>query len=309
MVNKPFKALFVFFLSCISLTLFANEKKVEVVRTVSAQSDTDTAHSYFTSLISLALNLSEPKFGEAQLVVSSEPMTQGRWFRLLDGSAYLDVVWAGASIARDVDYRLIPVDLLGGILGIRAVIIRKSDRHKFLAIKSREDLKGLTACQGQHWPDTAILEAAQLSVLTVNKFESNFLMLSKGRCDYFPRGIHEGYSEIEQYHMLNGNDLVIFDDFLITYPFNMWFYVDKDNNALAERLTYGLEMAIANGSFLKLMQEHAVTSHLFPLKKWNNRTLIQLSNPLHRPTDGASSWWLLEKYPFYQQLKWDGHNP
>ncbi|ASJ96828.1 hypothetical protein [Shewanella marisflavi] len=281
----------------------------QVIRTSAAQSANDTAHSYFTALISLSLDLTEPEFGPAQLVVSTESITQGRWFRLLENSRYLDVVWAGAQPQRNRDYRAIPIDILGGILGVRSLIIRKGDRYKFTQIQTIEDLAKYTACQGQHWPDTDILKSAGLPVLTVNRFESNFLMLSKGRCDYFPRGIHEGYSEIEQYHVINGNDLVLFDDLLLAYPFNMFFYVDKANVDLAERLKLGLERAIDSGEILELMRRHPVTGHLFPLAKWHEPVLLQIDNPLHVEVSDGRPWWLLPSFGFYRALSWANNNP
>ena len=281
----------------------------QIIRTSAAQSVNDTAHSYFTALITLSLYLTEREFGPAQLVISTEAITQGRWFRLLENSRYLDVVWAGAEPQRNRDYFAIPIDILGGILGVRSLIIRKSDRYKFTQIQTIDDLSKYTACQGQHWPDTDILKSAGLPVLTVNRFESNFLMLSKGRCDYFPRGIHEGYSEIEQYHVINGNDLVLFDDLLLAYPFNMFLYVDKANSDLAKRLKLGLERAIDSGELVELMRRHPVTAHLFPLSKWNEPVLLQIDNPLHVEVIDGRPWWLLPSFGFYSELSWAKNTP
>ena len=289
----------------ILLPLYNNaaDKKLNIVRTIAPQSDTDTAHLFFTDIIQLALDHSQDKYGPSQLVLSTTSMTQGRWFRMLKNSIYLDITWGGSNTERENNFKAIPIDLLGGILGVRALIIRKSDRKKFSKITSFEQLKTLTACQAEHWPDTTILENAGLKVLKVNKFEVNFKMLEKGRCDYFPRGIHEGYSEIEKYQIMWGNKLVIFDEFLIVYPFNMWFYVDQKNYALASQISYGLKQAIQDGSFKTKLENHPITSHLFPLSKWGGKRLFLLENSQQDIPKAKDAWWLLKDFPFYKDIK------
>jgi len=285
------------------LNSYSTNQKLNIVRTIAPQSDTDTTHLFFTDIIQLALDKSEDKYGQSQLVLSTIPMTQGRWFRMLKNSIYLDITWGGANKSREKNFTAIPIDLLGGILGVRALIIRKTDRKKFSNISSIEQLKTLTACQAEHWPDTTILENAGLKVLKVNKFEINFKMLEKGRCDYFPRGIHEGYSEIEKYQIMWGNKLVIFDDFLLVYPFNMWFYVDKKNHALASQISFGLKQAINDGSFKIKLENHPITSHLFPLNKWDGKKLFLLKNDQQDLQVSQDAWWLLKEFPFYEDIK------
>ncbi|WP_042147306.1 MULTISPECIES: hypothetical protein [unclassified Pseudoalteromonas] len=281
----------------------AADKKLNIVRTIAPQSDTDTAHLFFTDIIQLALDKSQDKYGQSQLVLSTISMTQGRWFRMLKNRIYLDITWGGANKEREESFTAIPIDLLGGILGVRALIIRKADRKKFSNITTMEQLKTLTACQAEHWPDTTILENAELKILKVNKFEINFKMLEKGRCDYFPRGIHEGYSEIEKYQIMWGNKLVIFDEFLLVYPFNMWFYVDNKNYALASQISYGLKQAIKDGSFKTKLENHPITSHLFPLSKWGGKRLFLLKNDQQDLQATQDAWWLLKEFPFYKDIK------
>jgi len=298
-------ALICVFTFLIPLNSNSADQKLNIVRTIAPQSDTDTAHLFFTDIIQLALDQSQDKYGPSQLVLSTIPMTQGRWFRMLKNSIYLDITWGGANKKREKNFTAIPIDLLGGILGVRALIIRKEDRIKFSNITSIEQLKTLTACQAEHWPDTTILKNAGLKVFEVNKFEINFKMLEKGHCDYFPRGIHEGYSEIEKYQIMWGNKLVIFDDFLLVYPFNMWFYVDKKNHALASQMSFGLKQAIKDGSFKEKLESHPITSHLFPLNKWGGKKLFLLKNDQQDLQKSQYAWWLLKDFPFYKDVKFE----
>ncbi len=290
------------FLTMIACRVCSANESLQVIRTIAPQSENDTSHQYFINIIQLAIDKSTEKYGEAQLVLSPYPMTQARWFRLLEDSTYLDIIWSGANKERQDSYLEIPIDLLGGILGVRALIIRKEDRLKFKAIKSLQKLKTLTACQAEHWPDASILKDAGLTLLTVNKFDTNFIMLTKGQCDYFPRGIHEGYSEIERYHVLLGDNLTLFDDFLIVYPFNMLFFVDKGNPLLAKRIEHGLKMAIGDGSFVKMLQQDPITSHLFPLERWAETQIFQLDNQVQHTRSNPEYTWLLRQFPFYERL-------
>ena len=285
-----------------------HEKDLTIIRTIGPQSENDTAHLYFTNLIQLALNKSAKKYGASQLVLSSTTLNQGRWMRMLEQNVYLDVAWGGASHTREDSLIAIPIDLLGGILGVRAMIIRREDRVKFNNIKTLDMLKGLTACQAEHWPDTDILENAGLNVLKTIIFETNFRMLEKGRCDYFPRGIHEAYSEIDKYQVLWGNQLVLYDDLLLVYPFNMWLYVNKSQSSLAERIEYGLMLAIKDGSFKAIIEGHPVTNHLFPLSQWQGRRLFVIENPLQKIRQTDEAWWLLKEFPFYQDITFSTSN-
>lgn len=300
-----FALLLFILLSVPQISLAKVSENLTVVRTIAPQSENDTAHQYFINIIQLALDKASSKYGEAQLVMSPYSMTQARWFRLLENSQYLDIIWSGANKQRQDRFQEIPIDLLGGILGVRVLIIRKENKLQFKKIKNIEDLKQFTACQAEHWPDATILQDAGMPLLTVNKFETNFIMLEKGQCDYFPRGIHEGYSEIEKYHVLQGGSLILFDDFFIVYPFNMWLFVDKGNKALAERIEYGLKRAIKDGSFLTLIKQDPITSHLFPLERWADRKVFQLENHVQYLRTNPESWWLLKQFPFLDTVEFD----
>ena len=255
-----------------------HEKDLTIIRTIGPQSENDTAHLYFTNLIQLALNKSAKKYGASQLVLSSTTLNQGRWMRMLEQNVYLDVAWGGASHTREDSLIAIPIDLLGGILGVRAMIIRREDRVKFNNIKTLDMLKGLTACQAEHWPDTDILENAGLNVLKTIIFETNFRMLEKGRCDYFPRGFHEGLAEIEQRKDLYTN-LVLYESILLYYPFTVYAFVSKKHPEVATRLQKGLEIMMTDGSLTRHMASHPLTTQVFPLQQWRNKVVIRLNNP------------------------------
>jgi len=106
-----------------------------------------------------------------------------------------------------------------------------------------------------------------------------FLQVLKGRCDYFPRGIHEGYSEIEARKLVY-KDLKIYDGMIIYYPFPMYFFVSKENKNLAKIINNGLLKLIENGGFEKHLKNHEVTKHLFPLSNWQKNSIFTINNHL-----------------------------
>lgn len=289
-----YRIVLLFLAFCLPLTCQSDDS-VRIVRTIAPQSEEDVTHKFFISIIEIALKNAEEKYGTSQLVLSTEHINQGRWMRLISSGIYLDVVWSGTSKERETELRAVPVDLLGGLLGVRSFIIRQSDWRVFSRLTSLNELKQHTACQGQHWPDADILEHAQLPVLRTGLFASNFKMLEKGRCDYFPRGIHEGKSEVEKYRALYGEGLVLIEDVLLVYPFNMYLFVSKKNDELAELLEYGLKRAIDSGELERFYEQSSITQHLFPLSRYATKTRFTLTNPTQTAHQDHYNTWLVNK--------------
>ena len=119
----------------------------------------------------------------------------------------------------------IRIPLFKGLLGYRVSLIHKSNYEKFVGIGKKE-LQALIACQGQHWPDSDILEDNQFQVARVVRFDSMFKMLNQGRCDYFPRSIFEGYAELLSAQQLYP-DLMMFDEVILQYDFPMYYFVNQ----------------------------------------------------------------------------------
>jgi ABC-type amino acid transport substrate-binding protein len=65
---------------------------------------------------------------------------------------------------------------------------------------------------------------------------------------------------------------------LIIYPTATWFYVAKDNTALADALLQGLQQAEQDGSFDKLFQRYF--GDALQRLQLEKRTRIMLENPL-----------------------------
>jgi hypothetical protein len=59
----------------------------------------------------------------------------------------------------------------------------------------------------------------------------------------------------------------------------MYLFVQKDNHFLAQRLEYGLNLAIDDGSFDTLFYTYPAHQEPFSKARLNSRVLHKLSNP------------------------------
>jgi len=261
------------------------------IKVLAAQSIEDVSHGYFIELLTLTLIKSVPKYPAKVVQVLGEgEITHGRTLRLL-GDNVVDVFWSGTNTQRERDLLPIRIPLFKGLLGYRVSLIHKSNYEKFVGIGKKE-LQALIACQGQHWPDSDILEDNQFQVARVVRFDSMFKMLNQGRCDYFPRSIFEGYAELLSAQQLYP-DLMMFDEVILQYDFPMYYFVNQDNLELAKQIEYGFKQANADGSLQALMARHIVSKQLFPLSQWKNKQYIHLFNndlPELTPINDSALW-------------------
>ena len=266
----------------------------DVVRMIPKQSEADVSHSYYLQLLELALKATEEEYGETTIELMPTGYNQGIILSLLNYDGILDVVTSAPTPEREIDFRSAKVPLLRGLLGYRMMLIRPEDRELFSNISSADELKKYRACQATHWPDADLLEQAGYKVVRTPEFADLFWLLLDKKCDYFPRGIAEGYAELEKHNKdYADKKLAAFDDIIIHYPIPIFFYTSHKNFELAARIEKGLKRLIINGEFLKLMESHPVTASLFPLSKWKAKRYFKVPNkllPKAIPIEEKSLW-------------------
>jgi len=268
------------FISLLAQLSFANQ---QVVTYVKPESGSDPRHEYYIELLSLALSKSQDQGQTSNTVLreSLRDMQQSRAVQQLAKNKYIDIVWTVTSKHREQLLRPIRIPLIKGLLGNRVFIIRAADKHKFAAVRTIEDLKMYIAGQGHDWPDTKILQANDIKVVTTSTYDGLFNMLHAQRFDFFPRGVNEAWDELAVHE---SPGLMVEQTLLLRYPSPVYFFVNKDNSTLAEKIEKGLLCAIADGSFDRLFDSY----HKKNLKQANlrNRTILLLRNPLiPSPTD------------------------
>ncbi len=191
-------------------------------------------------------------------------------------SGILDVMWTATSISYEENLLALYYPIYKGILGMRIGIIRSDNTRIFDGVKTLSDLQAFKPGSGRTWADTEILESNGLNVIKTSKYANLFYMLEGGRFDYFPRGIHEPWTEIKDNSHLN---LTIEPNVSMSYKMPMYFFVKKGNVALAKRLNSAIESLITDGSFDKMFFADADVQSAFEKSNIKNRRIIELENP------------------------------
>lgn len=264
----------------------------DVVRHVAAASERDQRNKYFLSVLELALKKSRGEYGGYRLQPADTSFGPGRSRSMLAEGENLDVIWTMTTREREQNLRPVRVPLLGGLTGLRVLIIRADDQPWFRNIESVDRLRKLRAGQGNDWPDTKILRANDLPLMATDSYEGLFRMLAEGRFDYLPRSVNETRAEVGAFDEWN---LKIEEKLLLYYPTASYFFVHPGDDRLAQRLRAGLKHALEDGSFRKLFRGHPINQRAFNQLNLLRRRVLCLKNPLlpeTTPLQKDHLWWL-----------------
>lgn len=232
---------------------------------------------YLIKLLELALSYEENNY---EIEETGKDCTLARQIEQVIGGS-LSFIWAGTT--KELESRLLPIriPLFRGLLGHRIFIIREGEQYRFDSVSSIQDVKKFKLGQGRHWGDTAILESQGFTVAKSNKYQSLFPMLDGGRFDAFPRGVHEPWSEVQKHAEL---PLAIEKTIVIVYPMPAYFFVSKQNQALAELVENGLREAIKDRKFIDMFLSDPAIKKVLSAANLQNRKLYYIDNP-HLPEE------------------------
>ena len=264
----------ILFLFSLGLIFSAAAQQISTVRYSISLEFTDQKQSYYIDLLTLALDNTIQEYGPYKLEAVVIEMPQGRTSIMVEKENVIDVTWRMTS--KELEQKLAAVywPLLKGLMGYRIFIIDKQKHALFEQIVNEQQLKNLVAGQGIDWPDAKILAHNGYQVMK-SPAMTLLNMLEKGRLDYFPRALHEPWIEIAQ-----RSQFEVESQLMLRYPAPMFFFVNKANYLLHERLTLGLEKAYLNGSFERLFSEHPVTKEILAKANIDERLVFDLTNPL-----------------------------
>lgn len=251
---------------------------------------------YCPTLLKMILNASKAPNEVIDFNYTDLRFSQARWFAEVQRNTSNNLIWTVTTKEREELLRPIRIPVFKGLLGQRILVIRKEDQEKFSRVKTLQDLAEFKAGQGIHWPDTDIMQANGLPVTVGASADNLYKMLKVKRFDYFPRGILELMPEAAH---LKANDVVPEEEILLSYPSAMYFFVNKKNTELAERIEKGWAIVLKNGEFDKFFYSHPrVVAALNELKK-HKRRIIKLENPYlpaETPLDHPEYWVDVSKY-------------
>ena len=255
---------------------------VEVVHPA-PKSAGDTRFEYYWQLLARALAVTEPDFGPYVLRSGTSNMTERRALEeLMTGSGKITVLVHG-NVA-DYEKQLLPVyfPLDKGLLGYRAFLIRNETQARLESVKGLGDLRRHSIGQGLNWGDVTILRNAGLTVVEGTSYDGLFAMLAAGRFELFSRGVVEIGEELAR-QKSEHPELMIERNLMLYYPLTRYFYVSRspEGEALARRISAGLERMLSDRSFDKMFQTFKA-----PFENeigFHNRLLIEIDNPLQTP--------------------------
>jgi len=203
----------------------------------------------------------------------------------------LDIFNAMSSRELENEFQAIYIPIYKGLMGMRLAIVKQSNRELFSRVESLQDLKQFTAGQGTYWADSKILEANNLPLVKEMKYSNMFRMLEAERYDFFPRGAHEPWAEVEQRPELN---LTVDPHIMLSYKAPFYFFVPKNNKQLAKHLTEQLNAMIEDGSFEEIFYNDAEVEKALTQGNFQKRRIIELLNPQlsdNTPTNRSELWY------------------
>ena len=246
----------------------------------------DAQVSYFVELIRLALARSGRRY---ELRPTPSTMVQGRaLIELARPGSPIDVFWTMSNAQRERHLLPVRVPLERGLIGWRLALVRHGDRERWKELRRLDELAHYSAGQMPDWPDTDILRANGLPVVTSSHYQGLFQMLAAGRFDYFPRSIFEIDAELEAYRHL---ELEIEPYLLLHYPAALYLFVNPQRPRLAAELRRGMEALVADGTFERLAQQQF--GALLRRHRLEQRRVLRLANPLlssETPLERKALW-------------------
>lgn len=273
---KVLKILIKYFIICLNFVIIIHANAEMLIKHNLTASENENSLSYEYAVLKLILEKSKDKYGEYKLIKSVK-MSQSRAFHELSkASPEVNVIASMTSIEREKQSTPIRVCLFKGLLGVRIPIVLKIEKDRIENIKTIQEFKRLSVGQVFDWPDTHILEANKMNVIKTSVYTGLFPMLVLKRFDIFPLGALEVY-HIEKEHEAKYN-LSVIEKWAIAYPTGYYFFVNKENKLLEDRLNYGFMTAIKDGSFNEIFNKY--NNNFLLSANLENRKIFKLKNPI-----------------------------
>lgn len=238
---------------------------------------------YFYRLLELALHKTDAQWGHVQIKqLPYRPEDKRLRSALMQGG--VDVLWSPTSAEFERQMLPVRISLLKELNNYRLLLIRKNEQPVFSAVQSIDDLRKLKGGMGAQWTDASIMEYNRLPLVKAVGYGKLFKMLAAKRFDYFSRGLYQIQSEVNFYPEL---ELQIEQELMLSYPNEVYFFVNKNNPDLAKRLETGLKIAQRDGSFDQLFNSIPRYQWGLELLKKHQRRVITLQ-PLPSKTTAIS---------------------
>lgn len=210
--------------------------------------DATPQYTYFYKLLELALSKTTSE-GPYKIIYASATFTTERYLAELNNNNTISVLWTMGDKKREQNLLPIRFSLLRDLNSFRVLLIRKEDKEKFEQIKTLDELRSLKVGLGSQWPDADIMRKNDFNVVTSMQYSSLFKMLAAKRFDFFSRGLYEIKNEAEAH---KDKGLIVDQHLMLFYNAPFYYFVNKKDKPLADRIERGLKTAQEDGSFDEL---------------------------------------------------------
>ncbi len=244
-----------------------------LVRVPAFDGPRDGRPGYFFEVLDLALRKTQDSHGPYRVQVLQEVISLERAVQELKNQQLIDVVFTPPNPGLTDGLRPVPVSLLRELNNYRVLLIREGEQARFDRVRTLDDLKALRAGLGLQWVDTKILRRSGFRVEGSAWHENLFKMLAAKRFDFFPRGVYEFQSDHQKYRHLG---LAVEKHLFLYYEAPFYFFVNASNSGLALRLEAGLKLAVADGSFDRLLNSYPEFKAATELQQHSGRRLLRL---------------------------------
>lgn len=240
-------------------------------------SDENNPSYYYENLLILVLNKTRATDGDYTITHNKHGGGIARDRAMLMAGAGIDIMWASVTKDRDEKMRVIPVDILKNLNNYRALLINQDDQHLFDQVQTLEDLRKFTVGSGEHWTDGSIMKENGFTLTETTSYSGLFKMLAARRFSFISRGLHEVGNDVQAYKKMG---LAQETNLLLAYdtPIRYCFFVNKNNQALADRVERGLKIAQQDGSFDELFHRIPSFKAGEELLKSPHRRLLTIKN-------------------------------
>jgi len=246
-------------------------------------------YAYRLELAELILARTAAAYGETHIQprAQADPSQERCLNMLRDGQ--VDLAFVPPTVERLRDFAVIPYDLHNGMLGYRVLLIRKTDAERFASVTSLADLRQLQGGFGSQWGDFSLFARNRLPVVGSANPDNLLAMLGKRRFDYFHRGLHEAWQELEANPQAR-DELMVEPHLALIYNLPVYFTFNHTDSRLKHRFEQGLAQVQADGSLRALFLRHF--GQLAKQAQLEQRILIPLDypNPPGLPAPDTNLW-------------------
>jgi hypothetical protein len=233
-------------------------------------------YAHRLELTQLILQRTATRYGELSIAPSSQADPAQERCLIMLRNGLVDLAFVPPTEQRLHDFAVIPFDLHAGMLGYRLLLIHRDDAARFAQINNLEQLRQMTGGFGSQWGDFVIFARNRLPVVGMANPSNLLAMLHKRRLDYFHRGLHEAWADL-QAHGAMFPELMVEPHLALVYDLPVYFTFNRSNQPLRQRFEEGLAQIRADGSLRALFLRHY--GQIAEQAQLQNRTLIPLSHP------------------------------